>query len=142
MSARKQQAGRVEGRATNGREKPPLPRGRRPQAAMVGREVVAVMVGRVLRDWRRAAGVTQRELAEWTGLSEKAVAAIERDGVPDSAIRLALALGCRPSELLAEAEARVDEETARAAEARRERLREELGLASRRDSTRTPPFAP
>lgn len=142
MSAREPAAAAGDGRGAKGRKVAALTRGPRPREAKAGRERVAAQVGAVLRERRRAAGVTQRMLAEWTGLSEKAVAEIERDGVPDSLIRMALALGARPSEVLADAETQVDAEAARVAELLRRESREALGLVSTRDSTRTPPFLP
>ena len=56
----------------------------------------------VVRRLRLRAGLTQRQLADRTGLSEHGVARIDRgEGEPrrSSALVLAAALGCRPSDL-------------------------------------------
>ena len=78
--------------------------GRRGQlSATIGRRVgerrVGATFGELLRDHRRAAGLTQEELAERAGVSPRSISELERGGahVPrrDTVALLARALGLR-----------------------------------------------
>ncbi len=61
--------------------------------------------GNALREKRRAAGLTQRELADRAGVDFSYISKLENDRLPppaaDTVVKLAVVLSCSPEELLA-----------------------------------------
>lgn len=71
---------------------------------MATKRTIGTIFGDYLREVRGKRGLTQAELAERCGFPQARISQLERDGIaPNLAtiLRLALALDCKPSELVA-----------------------------------------
>jgi transcriptional regulator with XRE-family HTH domain len=69
---------------------------------------MSTTLGRILREKRRSAGISQRRLAELAGLDFSYISKIENGRLPapaaDTLVRLANCIACPPEELLAAAQ--------------------------------------